>query len=145
MIKTMISIMQMKENNKFFRDLTENTFEDNHYIKNLKDLEEFFNCNRGSMEVINNIRKYKVNKHWLEDDILIEYDFVIFTDTDDRILYYYLGSNIENQKDYVNTISTIIENSIIFSIQDYYNLQVGLIDTIKGTCILKMGTELSLV
>ncbi len=27
MIKTMISIMQMKENNKFFRDLTENTFE----------------------------------------------------------------------------------------------------------------------
>lgn len=142
MIKTMISIMQMEENKLFLAQLEDLIFDDSNVVHNLSELEEFFDSSRGSMEVIKNIRKYKVNRQ-LED--YTEYDFVIFTDAYDKILYFYLGSDKETQPDYVNTNASIIGDLIVFSTEDMYNRLVGIIDTVKATCSFTSGYELALV
>lgn len=142
MIKTILSIFKQEKNYDKLTHLYDYEFDYNPYFTNIQELEEFFNCDRGSMEIINNVRKYKVSKE-IKNGIKVS--FVVFTDDQDNILLYNIGDNDKDSHSYSENYATMVGNLIVFSITDCYGNAIGIINTEKAICIGGKGIELAYV
>lgn len=95
------------------------------------DLIKVFENNKGSLDIINNIRLYKAMNNFKNGFL----EFILITDEDDKILTFFLGrvNGNRHSEDYLETSTMLVNDLLFIGYTIGFCSGIALIDTIKGT------------